>query len=178
MKNIGLSWKKLHFVAKILITLFAIIIIVLNLQPFTDLGYGIGEEIVNIPLVDSISSFPIVGSFVGGFIDGLLRWFLFNRGDLISLTLWAGINYLELLHLFFDGSLWLSIGAYTIELVIHLFKYEIYGRGHEDFFQDFGFWTLSRWNIPQLVIMFISIMGTEYGLGALKNMWLGKNYPE
>lgn len=174
LKGLGTNLKKLDWYAKILITLGAIIVIVLNIQPFTELGNNISQEIETIPLIDTISSFPILGKLFGGFIENLLRWFLFSRGDLISLAMWGVVNYLELLHLFFDGNLWLSIAAYIFEFVVNLFKYEIYGSGYEDFFKDFWWWNLEDWNWFQLMMMIVSIFGGEIGLGVLKNMWTSR----
>lgn len=169
--EIGENWRRLPLVPKFLVTSGITILILLNIQPWTDIGSAIANEIKVIPLVGAISSLPLIGGLVGGFVDQILTWVLFTMDDIFSIVVWGIIQYAQLMMWFFDGSGWISAAAYVVEFIMTLFKYEIYGSGFEDFLQDFGIWDLGSWNWFQLIMSVFSMFGAEFGIGIIQNMW-------
>lgn len=163
------------------IACFALIIfiILLNVQPWREVGAQAVAELDGVPFVGIIFSIPIIRSIAQSIAN--------NAADVIAILLWFFVQLSQMLKMASESPEVSSAikklfgvnvdripqdeflkklcgWSYILEFVVCSIRYPIYGNEAMDIFRDFGMWATYNLNLDQIILFLVTMLAFEGGI--------------
>ncbi|NEQ64525.1 MAG: hypothetical protein F6K21_03285 [Symploca sp. SIO2D2] len=152
------TFQALGFITKVLCIIGLVILFLLNLQPWLEVGKNISEGITIIPFQSSLIAIPFVG--------GWMKWAIAELTMIVGVFLCVAVQLVQIMPVFvrkaysYKSVKIASATAYIVEFLVVFLRFPPY-QSLEDFWLDLFKWDLYLVDWNNLIMFTITIFGFE-----------------